>query len=536
MDFLRTISPVPPSPVASKTRQRTEAINRTVASFKTKPEIISLDHWKSLDNEKRYSLLITLGHLNLMTQAELKKLITNCNITSPPAKVYYLTEEYHKRPLPPLNHGGKSVKNQVIMDEPQETSCKPQNTPNIHSETIDPKKGHEGKTDKVPEVNNEYPQQQGNTYPSTSTVNQLSTGLEQGYNPKKGRPDKTLDMTQKEKTNLTNFSPSEQMVQMNRIPPPVYIQAPPKTDMTFTNLTNIITKAGVEIIKTTKHPGYYKVHAGNTGGYNTLIDILTKQEVDFTQVQSQKALQPIKILIKDLPTDTSKNDLWEELTRMGLKLEAENIQPFSTKKGIWPGIFKIVLPNTTENKQIMGLQYLFYMKIKIEYLRQPPHFLCDNCLRANHRTENCTKETRCKHCSGNHDVEECEHTQEPPLCANCQGCHRATSPECQLLQAIKMAKNRAKKKRISKKDNSKQYNAHFNKQATTQNQTWAKVVQNNIPGRDRTTKQLQQQRQSLSEQTNYTQKKYHAPPNQTRVSVDTKAIIQALIHTLQTLT
>lgn len=58
---------------------------------------------------------------------------------------------------------------------------------------------------------------------------------------------------------------------------------------------------------------------------------------------------------------------------------------------------------------------------------------CNQCFRFGHIKVNCKSQPRCAHCEGKGHTfskEQCQHSEDPPKCANCKGDHRVDSPSC----------------------------------------------------------------------------------------------------------
>ena len=106
-----------------------------------------------------------------------------------------------------------------------------------------------------------------------------------------------------------------------------------------------------------------------------------------------------------------------------------------------------------------------YIKVRWEYQKPNKSTLtqCYNCQMFGHGSSRCMVKTFCARCAGNHKTSECEETIIK--CANCNGPHKAMSPDCPSRETYNQIRQRAQPKSIVQKShhyNTKSnYNANF---------------------------------------------------------------------------
>lgn len=124
-------------------------------------------------------------------------------------------------------------------------------------------------------------------------------------------------------------------------------------------------------------------------------------------------------------------------------------------------------------------------RVKWEYQRASSNKVtqCYNCQMFGHGSSRCNVKTFCAICSGNHKTEGC--TSQTIKCVNCNGPHKALSPECPSRQSYCQMKKRFQpvKTRVQASHcNETNYNANFpntlNQEQAGTSYSWSRPAQN----------------------------------------------------------
>ncbi|GBN64747.1 hypothetical protein AVEN_57261-1 [Araneus ventricosus] len=110
---------------------------------------------------------------------------------------------------------------------------------------------------------------------------------------------------------------------------------------------------------------YIKLFTQNDESCRSLTKFLKANQMDYFVI-TPRSDRPIKIVIRDLPQDTSTDTIKYALVTEG-KFEVDKVVQvtrFRTKQPL--PLFQVTLPNIEENKNIWTLRSLLYLRIKIE--------------------------------------------------------------------------------------------------------------------------------------------------------------------------
>ncbi|GBM60805.1 hypothetical protein AVEN_68404-1 [Araneus ventricosus] len=134
--------------------------------------------------------------------------------------------------------------------------------------------------------------------------------------------------------------------------------------------------------------GYIKITPNSYEDREKILDFLNKNEKEYVLSEAQEA-RPIKIVIKDLPPDYSKEIITDELTKLKFKvLRINQLRNFRLKT-LLP-IFLVELSKTPNVNDIYKVNKLNFCKIKIEpYRKNNRATMCYNCSEFFHSARNC---------------------------------------------------------------------------------------------------------------------------------------------------
>ncbi|GBN83792.1 Nucleic-acid-binding protein from transposon X-element [Araneus ventricosus] len=166
--------------------------------------------------------------------------------------------------------------------------------------------------------------------------------------------------------------------------------------------------------------GYIKITPNSYEDREKILDFLNKNEKEYVLSEAQEA-RPIKIVIKDLPPDHSKEIIADELTKLKFKvLRINQLRNFRLKT-LLP-IFLVELSKTPNVNDIYKVNKLNFFKIKIEsYRKNNRATMCYNCSEFFHSARNCRCKPRCIKCNQAHETRNCQIKEkiENPTCINC---------------------------------------------------------------------------------------------------------------------
>lgn len=93
-------------------------------------------------------------------------------------------------------------------------------------------------------------------------------------------------------------------------------------------------------------------------------------------------------------------------------------------------LFRIVTPNSFDEKVISEIDALFDLKVKFEKMKGSKVIQCKRCQEYFHSASSCHHPFRCVKCKENHEIGKCPRDSNPDLpirCVNCDGAHSANN-------------------------------------------------------------------------------------------------------------
>lgn len=244
------------------------------------------------------------------------------------------------------------------------------------------------------------------------------------------------------KTNNAQNTPFKK----NKRVPPIFVNSENYDQHT---LLNMIKPTGVDVNTLKFFPSANKqtrIQFADLISYDIVHSMLRNNEVSLHTHAVKERIKPvfvIKNLCKNFPLEEIKNDLKEqnfeviEISRFESKYHTEN--------NIDSKMVKVVLPEGTDTKAFIKIQFILHMRVYIQALRPAKILQCKRCQRTAHSANYCTNPYRCVKCVENHAPGECKLNAPgntlKPKCCNCGGEHIASNYSCPYL-----------KKAIEKKD------------------------------------------------------------------------------------
>lgn len=204
-----------------------------------------------------------------------------------------------------------------------------------------------------------------------------------------------------------------------------------------------------------------KLFCSNKEDFNNVCENLTKKfELEYF-TYAAKNEKPYKAVLLGL----DKKDpsvIKAHLLDMGLKVMDVKIVTRGRDSNNEQIIFIVYFVKKSITLRELRQKYsvMNYIKVRWEYQKPNKSKLtqCYNCQMFGHGSSRCMVKTFCARCAGNHKTTECEATIVK--CANCNGPHKAMSPDCPSRETFNQMRLRAQPKSIVQK--SQHYNTKTN--------------------------------------------------------------------------
>lgn len=222
-------------------------------------------------------------------------------------------------------------------------------------------------------------------------------------------------------------APSAPAPQREPKPPPIYVRNVTK----FSDLCGVLSNlVGKDAFTFKARITDLVINPSTTESYRMIIRYLSEKRADYHtyQLQSEKAY---RVVIRYLHQSTPVEMIKEELDELGHK--ARNIAPVihPVSKQTLP-LFFVDLDPGPNNKDIFGLEFLCYTKIKVEEPNKQRNVIqCKRCQEYGHSKSYCKHRPRCVKCAGEHLTTDCgKQRTTPAKCALCNGEHPANYRGC----------------------------------------------------------------------------------------------------------
>ncbi|GBN04744.1 hypothetical protein AVEN_253290-1 [Araneus ventricosus] len=167
--------------------------------------------------------------------------------------------------------------------------------------------------------------------------------------------------------------------------------------------------------------GYIRISPHSLEDRDKIIETLDKTEKEYVLSESPEN-RPIKIVIKNLPPDHSKDSIVNDLVENKYHVIRINQLRNYRLKTFLP-IFLVELAKTPNSNNIFQLEKINNFNVKIEHYRKKPRAtMCYKCSDFFHSARNCKCKPRCIKCNGSHETRMCSIKTkiENPVCINCK--------------------------------------------------------------------------------------------------------------------
>ncbi|GBM17059.1 hypothetical protein AVEN_133325-1 [Araneus ventricosus] len=187
------------------------------------------------------------------------------------------------------------------------------------------------------------------------------------------------------------------------------------------------------------HRGYIRISPHSLEDRDKIIETLDKNEKEYVLSEPPES-RPIKIVIKNLPPDHSKERIAKDLEENNFKVIRINQLRNFRLKTLLP-IFLVELAKTPNANNIFQVEKINNFNVKIEHYRKKQRAtMCFKCSDFFHSARNCKCKPRCIKCNGAHETRMCSIKTkiENPVCINCkESGHLASWKVCPKYPVIK---------------------------------------------------------------------------------------------------
>ncbi|GBN41523.1 hypothetical protein AVEN_257586-1 [Araneus ventricosus] len=187
------------------------------------------------------------------------------------------------------------------------------------------------------------------------------------------------------------------------------------------------------------HRGYIRISPHSLEDRDKIIETLDKTEKEYVLSEPPES-RPLKIVIKNLPPDHSKDRIVKELEENEYKVIRINQLRNYRLKTFLP-IFLVELAKTPIANNIFQVEKINNFNVIIEHYRKKQRAtMCYKCSDFFHSARNCKCKPRCIKCNGTHETRMCSIKTkiENPICINCkENGHLASWKGCPKYPVIK---------------------------------------------------------------------------------------------------
>ncbi|GBL86998.1 hypothetical protein AVEN_92795-1 [Araneus ventricosus] len=185
--------------------------------------------------------------------------------------------------------------------------------------------------------------------------------------------------------------------------------------------------------------GYIRISPHSLEDRDKIIETLDKNEKEYVLSEPPES-RPIKIVIKNLPPDHSKERIVRDLEENKYKVIRINQLRNFRLKTLLP-IFLVELAKTPNSNNIFQVEKINNFSVKIEHYRKKQRAtMCYRCSDFYHSARNCKCKPRCIKCNGTHETRSCSIKSkiDNPVCINCnESGHLASWKGCPKYPVIK---------------------------------------------------------------------------------------------------
>ena len=192
-----------------------------------------------------------------------------------------------------------------------------------------------------------------------------------------------------------------------------------------------------------------KLKCFNKDDHTRLLNFLQRTGTEYS-TDTARMDTPIKVVIRNLPSDTPVNDIKEALILDDVPCtEVKQLHSVDsqTKQRMDLPLFLVYIKRHENATRIYNLNSLLYYRIRVEPYKSRDIIQCYKCQRFNHTEKTCHANPRCVKCAGEHITRQCTRTLTDVnlKCANCKGNHTANFRGCPIYLQAKGIKSQNSK-------------------------------------------------------------------------------------------
>ncbi|GBN95721.1 Nucleic-acid-binding protein from transposon X-element [Araneus ventricosus] len=186
-------------------------------------------------------------------------------------------------------------------------------------------------------------------------------------------------------------------------------------NLTLQEIANKFPKTTNKLVK-----GFISITADTEENRNKIISYLNETNKEYV-LSEKREDRPLKIIIKRLPIDHSKELIQQDLENQNFKvIRISQLRNYKLKS--FHPIFLVEIAKKGNYTNIFNLKSINHLSVKIEsYRKKNKATICFKCSRFYHSARNCMCQARCIKCSKNHETRNCDIKTriESPKCINC---------------------------------------------------------------------------------------------------------------------
>ena len=190
------------------------------------------------------------------------------------------------------------------------------------------------------------------------------------------------------------------------------------------------------------HLANSSITPSSINSYRAITDMLDAKGIEYFTFPTVKT-KVQKFVIRGLSINTDPEDIASELVELGIKVKKVMQLYYKT-----PNVADRKMPlfettlHGTIGQPAVDLSWLTRLQhcvvtIEAPRTKKPDITQCFRCQRLGHNQEFCRQKFRCVRCGGEHELKECRHSRDDPICCNCnQNGHAACSRVCEVIQRV----------------------------------------------------------------------------------------------------